>query len=84
MKVFINLFCRYWTNHPDKTTAMYKMEICNYRIDPKFSDRQACANSVDTDETAPNVCNSCASSLIKPHCSNVRIIQQLFGVSKFL
>ena len=25
----------------------------NYRNDPKFSDRQVCANSADQDQTAP-------------------------------
>ena len=33
--------------------GLYIGRICTYRNDPKFSDRQVWANSVDQDQTAP-------------------------------
>ena len=56
-----------------------------YRNDPKFSDRQAWANSADPDQTAPRnslirvytVCHSACIvgthySIVEPHSSNFR------------
>ena len=61
----------------------------SYRNDPKFSNRQVRANSADPDQTAPSlirvyiVCNSgCIFwvhySLVKPSCSNFRMITANF------
>ena len=65
--------------------------------DPKFSDRQAWANSADPDQTAPwsslirvyTVCNFLCIfwthySKVKPPCSTFRAITANFPVSKFL
>ena len=70
---------------------------CIYRIVPKFSDRQVWANSVDPDQTAPRsslirVFTVCYSvyvfwtnfSIVRPCCSNFRILQQIFWVSEYL
>ena len=62
---------------------------------PKFSNRQAWANSVDPDQTAPDqglytVCNSVCIfwshySIVEPQCSNFKIITApLFRVSEYL
>ena len=42
------------------------MYTCN---DPKFSDRQAWVNSVDTDQSAPGLFWT-HYSMVKPQCSN--------------
>ena len=62
-----------------------------YYNDPKFSDRQAWANSVDSDQTAVpeqsdqgctvshSICNFWTHySMIEPHCLNFRIITSIF------
>ena len=66
------------------------VENDKYRNDPKFSDRQAWANSVDPDQTAPlirvyTVCHSVCIvwthySMVEPHSSNFRVYySKLFG-----
>ena len=67
--------------------------------DPKFSDRQVWANSVDPDQTGPlllrsslirvyTVCHSVYKfwtyfSMVKLNCSNFRIIKAIFQVSEY-
>ena len=71
-------------------------EMCDYRNDPKFSDRYAWANSVDPDQTARSslilvytVCHSVCIiwthySMVEPHSSNFRVITTNFlGVRIF-
>ena len=65
-----------------------------YRNDPKFTDRQAGANSVDPDQTAPLGAVWSGSTLfailstsfghITLCGSNFRMIKTIFGVSEFL
>ena len=67
-----------------------------YHIDLKFSDRQVWANSVDPDQTAPEVCPGstlfailsasfgCNTFIVKLHCSNFGKLQQCLRVSTFL
>ena len=71
------------------------MEKYYYRNDPKFSDRQAWANSADPDQTAPSlirvytVCHSVCIvwthyCMVKPHSSNFRVITTIcLGVRIF-
>ena len=66
--------------------ACSKFQLLMYRNDPKFSDRYACANSADPDQTAPSslirvytVCHSVCIvwtyySVVEPHSSNFRVI----------
>ena len=55
--------------------------FCNaYCNDPKFSDRQVWANSVDPDQTAPVYIFCANSSVVKRLCSNFRIITAIFRI----
>ena len=68
--------------------------LLDYHIDPKFSDRYAWANSADPDQRSRlirvyTVCNSgriflVHYSLVKPSCSNFRVIIAFFWVSEYL
>ena len=66
-----------------------------YHIDPKFSERQVLGSSVDPDQTAPEIWSGstvCYSicvfwkhySMVKPHCSNLRIFAEFFWCPYFL
>ena len=51
-----------------------------YRNDPKYSDRQVWANSVDPGSRLFAVLSaSFRRCIIKPHCSNSRIIRAVFS-----
>ena len=77
-----------------KTQFKFWDNYINYSNDPKFSDRQVRANSVDPDQTAPlirvyTVWNSIYIfrthySMVEPSCSNFREITANFsGVRNF-
>ena len=86
------LFTKIWVSHFSVNTLQRvgggggdQSEYCN---DPKFSDRQAWANTVDPDQTAPNYSDQglhCSSfflthcSMVKPNCSNFRLIKATSG-----
>ena len=80
----------------DKTDFNYPcwtLSFTIFRNDPKFSDRQVCANSADLDQTATLIkvsadCHSISiiwthNSMINPQYSNFRMITGIFGVSIF-
>ena len=61
----------------------------DYRNDPKFSDRYACANSADADQTDQGL--HCLpfrlhllDSMEEPHCPISESLQQFVRVSEYL
>ena len=48
--------------------------------EPKYLDRQVLANSEDSVDTLFAIPS--ASCMVKPHCSNIRIIKTIFRASK--